>query len=222
MAREFNSALKNEINGFLTEIRKLEVWSQIEKESEFDTQSKFKFCVEILEPVASTVLNTPYIISQRLIFCNTMLLHQTRMIVDPGWKDSQLDEDRIVEDTLEEFLKFFENRDKKIKPIFKRLRRGIHKIHQFSSSTGNYRNLFHHRIPRHIGIGKSSIVTRERKKDGTISYGYGGIKPIEISTILSEIYRQHDICVQTFDTYRNLVTALLKTWENDRVQKKWL
>jgi hypothetical protein len=245
MAKEFNQALKNELDGLMTNIRKLEAWSQIEGESQFDLDLKCDFCEEILEPVASSVLNTPYIVSQRFIFFSTMLLHQTRMIVDPDWEDGELEEDKIVQETLEMFRKFFEKRDNKIKPIFKKLLRNIHKIHQFSSSTGNYRNLYHHRIPRRVCIGMSSLVTRMKKDDAkmeefrkcgkigpyrfislssqsgsTIMYGLGGLEPIEISEILPKIHKQHDVCVQTFDTYWNLVTELVKIWGSDRPHAK--
>ena len=216
MAEEFNQELKNEINGFLTNIRKLEAWSQIETESEFDLDLKYDFCVEIFDPVASAVLNTPYIVSQRFIYCSTMLLHQTRMIVDPDWKDGELDEGKIIEDTLEMFRKFFENRDDKIKPVFRKVRKNVHNIHQFSSSTGNYRNLYHHRIRRRVGIGITSMIGRMRNDDGAISYGFGGLQPIEISEILPEIYKQHGICVRTFDAYWDLVTELLKIWEREQ------
>ncbi|MGO9119551.1 MAG: hypothetical protein ACLQPD_18320 [Desulfomonilaceae bacterium] len=190
----------------------METWSQIETESQFDLDLRHEFCVEILDPIASAVLNTPYIVSQRFIFCSTMLLHQTRMIVDPDWKDAELDEGKIIEGTLEIFRKFFEGRNKKIKSIFKKFRRNIDKIHQFSGSTGNYRTLFHHRIRRHVGIGVTSLIRRLRNDNGSISYGFGGIEPIEISKTLPEIYKQYGICVQTFDAYWNLVTELLKIW----------
>jgi hypothetical protein len=235
MVREFNQALKNELDGFMTNIRKLEAWSQIEEESQFD------FCVEVLEPIASSVLNTPYIVGQRFTFCSTMLLHQTRMIIDPDCQDDELDEAKIVEATLQMFREFFEDRDNKFRPLFKKLRRDIDRIHQFSSSTGNYRSLYHHRIPRHVGIGISSYVMRMKKDDAkmeeirkcgkigpfkiqslsyqpgsTIMYVFGGLEPIKIPDILPRVYRQHEICVQTFDTYWNLVTALLKIWQSER------
>ena len=63
------------------------------------------------------------------------------MIVDPDWKDAELDEGKIIEGTLEIFRKFFEGRNKKIKSIFKKFRRNIDKIHQFSGSTGKYAKL---------------------------------------------------------------------------------
>src|SRR5208283_3440510 len=94
MAADFIRKLKDDINLFITDIRRFSAWSRVNEQCPEEYKNDFAW--EIFAPIASSVLNRPYIIQQRFIYISSMLLHQTKVFLDTEAKDHKpLDEFRI-------------------------------------------------------------------------------------------------------------------------------
>jgi hypothetical protein len=87
---------------------------------------------------------------------------------------------------------------------------------EFRKSTGNFRNLYQHRIPLGIEIGLSPFINRLRDGDGRTSYGFGGQPPLKVSEILPLVYDQHRLCLTGFRACWNLTEELLALWTRER------
>jgi len=208
MAEDFVEELKNEINGFATDLAKLHAWSKVHDQC--PEECKDDFSIEILGPAALTVLNRPYVVKQRLAYVGTMLLHQTKMLIDPNWKESELDEHSININTFDKFRDTFTD----VQDLLQNIREIDNP--EFRKSTGNFRNLYQHRIPPGIEIGLSPFINRQREGDGSTSYGFGGQPPLRISEILPLMYDQHRLCLTSFHAFWGLMEELLAEWTRER------
>ena len=86
----------------MSDILSLDAWSKVNDQCPEDHMTDLS--IEVLVPATSSTINRVYVAKQRLIYVSCMLLHQTKMIIDPSWKDSELgDENRIDINTLGRF-----------------------------------------------------------------------------------------------------------------------
>ena len=160
MASEFLRVLKNEVNGFLTDIRRLEAWSKVNEQCPED--HKFNLCKEMIESLGRSLLHRPYIIQQRFIYVISMLLHLTEMILDTDPTDHRPLNERSI--GIDYFRKRFE---KTGTPKTSRdLMDSVLAIDGDDSSetTRRFRNLDTHRIPPDIEIG---VLQRVNIVEGT-------------------------------------------------------
>ncbi len=232
MARDYIRELKNAINSFWSDIRRLLAWSKVYDLS--PDECRFDFAVEILDSIASDVLNKPYIVQQRFIYTSSMLLYQTQMILDTGFDARKpVKESKIGRAFFHELIKEEDPQSKA-----HRLMDTILKIAglDFKDSTGNFRNLYHHRIRRNIEVGVSPYVNivegklgEQRKIDGstlfsithrsgnkTISYDICSRPPVKIGDALPLLRQQHAICVESFHTFWDWLNDLIKRWQIER------
>lgn len=207
MAQDFLRELINEINQFLTDIRRLDAWSRVKEQC--PEEYKFDFIVEIFDPIASNTINGVYIVLQRFIYISSMLLHQTKMLIDTDWKENNLDESRINVKTLEGLKGSFIT----LKDLINNVKEIVSP--EFLKITRNFRNLYHHRVPPNIELGISSFVNRRNDGKGNICYRLGGKQPVKIDNILLSLYKQHQVCSNSFSTFWNLIGEQLDIWKRE-------
>lgn len=208
MAQELTREVLNEINGFMSDILSLDAWSEVNDQCPED--SKIDFSIEILAPTASSTMNRVYITKQRLIYVSCMLLHQTKMIIDTNWNDSELDESKININTIRKFNGVTSN----VAALDSALR-DIDGTN-FREKSKNFRNLHQHRIPINIEVGLSTFVTRIDHGNGNISYGFGGQQPLAIRDILPLLHEQHGLCVSAFHQFWKSLTEQVDIWKRER------
>ena len=158
LAENFIRELLNANNQFFTNIRKLSIWVDILNECPDELRNELIF--EIVSPLGSYVIGTPYIIKQRYIYAAVMLSHQTQMQQNLDIRDSSLNERNINMNTVRRYRDSFESM-----PAFIDMLNQID-YGDYINITANYRNLNHHRIPPRIEVGLGMTFNRFRNPDG--------------------------------------------------------
>lgn len=210
MAQDLTREVLNEINGFMTDILSLDAWSKVNDQCA--EEYKFELSIEILAPTASNTISRVYIAKQRLIYVSCMLMHQTKMILETNWKDSELDESKINIDTIRTFNGVTSN----VADMESALRDIDGK--NFRDESKNFRNLHQHRLPINIEVGLSAFMNRTVHGKGNISYGLGGQQPLVIKDMLPLLYEQHRLCVTAFHQFWKSVTDQIDIWKRERSQ----
>lgn len=208
MAQELTREVINEINGFMSDILSLDAWSKVNDQCPEDY--KVDFSIEILAPTATITMNRVYITKQRLIYVCCMLLHQTKMIIDRNWKDSELDESKVNINTISRFTGVTSD-----VPDLDKALRDIDDP-GFRDKSRNFRNLHQHRIPINIEVGLSTFVSRIDHGNGNISYGFGGQQPLAIKDTLPLLYEQHGLCISAFREFWKSLTEQVDSWKRER------
>lgn len=207
MANDLVRELLNTINGFYTNLRKLDSWNTVLDRCEEDCRNDLIF--EIISPFASYNLNYVAIGKQRIIYASCMLSHQTLMLIDPSIQDSDLVEHRININSLNSYS----GRYNYIAPLMT----ALHQVDNqaFRDSTSNYRNLYHHRIPPNFELGLSGFINRIVNGDGRVSYGLGGRQPLRLGELIPAFYEQHQFSISAFQAFWNLVEEQVSIWERE-------
>ena len=205
LAENLIRELLNANNQFFTNIRKLSIWVDILNECPDELRNDLIF--EIISPLGSYVIGTPYIIKQRYIYTAVMLSHQTQMLQNTDIRDSSLNERNININIVRRYRDSFESM-----PAF------IDALNQiddddYTNATVNYRNLYHHRIPPRIEVGLGMTFNRFRNPDGSVYYGLGGMQPLRLTEILPALYEQHQACLDTFSSIWPLIGEQVSIWE---------
>lgn len=205
LAKNFIRELLNANNQFFINIRKLEIWNEILNECHEEIKNDLIF--EIICPLGSYVIGTPYIVKQRYIYSVVMLSHQTRMLQDPRIDDGSLNERQISINTVREYHDLFASMPQFIDILVQI------DDDDFVRRTSNYRNLNQHRIPPRIEVGLGMTFNRFRINKSSVTYGLGGIQPLRLADIIPALYNQHQICVDTFYAVWSLIKEQVSIWE---------
>jgi hypothetical protein len=207
MSSDLVRELLNSINGYYTNLRRLESWNVVLNQC--DEEYRNDFILDILNPAASVTVNYVSLVKQRLIYAGCMLSHQTTMLLDSTVQDSSLIEHRICFNTLQGYRDLFDSID----PLIDTLNRIDNQ--SFRESTSNFRNLYHHRIPPRFELGSSSLLNRMLHQNGRVSYGLGGNRPLRIGELIPILHDQHQACVEAFQTFWQLVSQQVSIWERE-------
>ncbi len=197
--------LLNTINGYYTNLRKLESWNFVLAECKDELRNDFIF--EIINPFASYTLNYVSIVKQRLIYAACMLSHQTAMLLDPSIQDSELLEHKITFKSLKNYSGNYRHMD-----LFSETLGQIDSP-SFRDSTSNYRNLYHHRIPPRIELGLSGCANRTVDKNGKVSYGLGGKSPLKLVELIPLLHEQYHSSTLAFKKFWDLIEEQVSIWE---------
>ncbi|GMT47731.1 MAG: hypothetical protein IEMM0007_1297 [bacterium] len=208
LAENFIRELLNANNQFLTNIRKLEIWIEILNECHEEIKNDLIF--EIISPLGSYVIGTPYIVKQRYIYSAVMITHQTRMLQDPTINDGSLKERKIGINTVKGYRDSFSSM-----PQFTDILVQIDND-DFVNVTSNYRNLNQHRIPPRIEVGLGMTFNRFRASDGSVSYGLGGTQALRLTDIIPTLYNQHQFCNDTFYAIWSFINEQVLVWKEIR------
>lgn len=71
-------------------------------------------------------------------------------------------------------------------------------------------------IPPNIEIGLSGLVSRIECKNGKVSYGIGGQKPLSLKEIVPALHSQHEKCARAFGAFWELIQEMLDIWQRER------
>ena len=201
----FGRELLNAINGYYTNLGKLEAWDSVLQTCSDDCRLNLIF--EIINPFSTYVVNSVPMLRQRVIYVACMLCHQTHMLIDDTIYDGSLKERNIRASSLNRYKKIFSN----INPFIKELKKIDNS--SFREKTGEFRNLYHHRIPQKFELGLTGLINRIEHGDGKISYGIGGKQPLKISELIPILYNQHRACTNTFKALWNLIEEQITIFE---------
>jgi len=207
MATDLVRELLNTINGYCTDVGKLESWNSVLDRCEGEYRNDFIF--EIINPFASYTLNCVSIVKQRIIYAVCMLSHQTSMLKDGSIQDSDLVEHTIRFSSLQAYSGHYSHMSS--------LLSALNQIdnQSFRDSTQNYRNLYHHRIPPRFELGLSEFTNRVVNRDGRVSYGLGGRPPLRLGELIPVLHEQHQASISAFQIFWNLVEEQLSIWERE-------
>jgi hypothetical protein len=198
MLGEHSRELANIINHLARLLRDLNAWeirlSTIEK-----IEDRYELIVELIDAPATLALNLPYVIRSRFTYSIAHLSHQANQVRLLDWKDDlRLDRELSFEDA--------DQRSKgwtSYKPLKLALEKIANRTHR--QNTNDFRNAFHHRYSQRIEVGMTNLVTRNIGEDGSVRYGIGGMQPLKLATIYSELKSQHSLCLEAFSAYQKMV-----------------
>ncbi|GBC61519.1 hypothetical protein DENIS_2481 [Desulfonema ishimotonii] len=207
MAKDFIRELLNAINGYCTDLRKLESWNSVLERCE--NEYKFDFITEIINPFASYTLNYVSVIKQRMIYTACMLSHQTAMLLDPSIRDKDLVEHQIKFKSLKAYSDHYTHMNA--------FRKALKQIDSdsFRNRTSNFRNLYHHRIPPGFELGLSGSIKRVAERNKNVSYDFGGIQPLRIGELIPLLYEQYQANISAFQIFWDLVKEQVSIWEKN-------
>ena len=214
-AKEFIREIFNSINQFYSQLIRLEAWSNVLEE--YEGQKRFNIVVEIIEPFASYLINSVYMIKERIAFVTSSLLHHTSCLFDTEWKDADFKGGKFyfvqVYGFIKKYKEYTGSADKADK-----LRCCLDQVDDeaFRETTKEFRGRFHHMIPPNIEVGLSGMINRIEDKNGKISYGIGGQKPLCLKDILPQLNDQHEKCSEAFRAFWELLQEMLDVWQSER------
>jgi hypothetical protein len=203
MLKSHANVLANDINQLLRDTVKLRVWSEIIEQ--YNEQEKFYLIIEFIEHIAFSTLNLPYAIRSRFIFSATHLCHQANRVLQSNWKDD-LCNDRSIN------YKHMKNKCTNWKS-YSSFEKALNSIsdEKFNSETIEFRNRFHHRLPQTIEIGLSNLLNRSKNDDGSVSYGFGGRRPLQVKKLIPLFEEQMEKASLCFLAYQDLINEQLKS-----------
>lgn len=202
MLREHTQELANELNRFSRHIEQLRCWAEILPE--YQDSDRIALLMEFAEPLATCCVNYPYAIRSRFVFSIAHLCHQANQAVRADWKEDLLPADQKIN---------YKNMDFALEgwPSASRVRACIDALcdDNFEEITGGFRNKFHHRHPPRFEIGLTQMVSRIRQDDGTTSYGFGYVEPLQLANVVPTLRLQHFTARACFDSYTELIKEQL-------------
>jgi hypothetical protein len=215
LSKDFVREILNSINQFMSYLIRLEAWSEVLED--YENENRFNIIVEIIDPLACYIVNYVYAIKNRIAFVASSLLHQTFRLLDPEWHDSDFKEGRFLFPQLYGFLKKYKeyshlsNNADNLRVFFDQIDNEV-----FREKTKEFRGRYHHMVPPNIEIGLSGLINRIETKNGRISYGIGGQKPLSLKEILPALHDQHEKCSETFRVFWELFQEILVIWKRER------
>ena len=164
-------------------------------------EQQYEATDEFIDPIATNSVNLPYIVKGRFSFAAAHLCHQANMLKHGrAWRDDlSLDRD-IHQGVADQYGKPWKS--------YKKLKRALDAIDgvKFRDGTRNFRNAYNHRFSPRFVIGITQVATRKVDKErGTVSYGFGGHKPLDLGKIVALLEEQQQLFYTTFDAFQRLV-----------------
>ncbi|MBW1735045.1 MAG: hypothetical protein JRJ71_11785 [Deltaproteobacteria bacterium] len=214
-AKELVREILNSANQFYSQIIRLGAWAEVLEE--YEGLERFNIVAEIIEPFASHIINSVYMIKGRMAFVTSILLHHTFCLFEQEWKDTDFKGNKFyfvqVYGQLKKYKEYTGSSDTSDK-----LHSCLDQIDDeaFREATKEFRGRFQHMIPPNIEVGLSGLVNRMESKDGKVSYGIGGQKPLSLKDVLPHLTTQHDRCVEAFKVFWELMQEMLEIWKQER------
>lgn len=213
--KEFIREILNSVNQFYSLLIRLGAWSEVL--NEYEGQKKFDILVEIIEPLASHIVNIVYAVKGRIAFVTSSLIHHTSSLFGTEWKDTDFKAGKFyfvqVYGCLKTFKEYIGSADKADK-----LRSCLDQIDDevFRETTKEFRGRFQHMIPPNIEVGLSGMINRIESQNGRVSYGIGGQKPLSLRDIMPQLNDQHEKCTEAVKAFWELLQEMLDIWQRER------
>jgi len=203
MIQEYDTQLSNDINSLKRNIIHLKAWANSFKD--YSEDEVFYLHIHFLEPLVAYANDLPYAIRDRFIYSLSHLCHQANMLKYTDTKDNLEEDHKIKFSSMKRVCggwKYYIDFEQRLKEL------GGEK---HKEKTENYRNRFHHRMPRHTFIGLSNMVTREVDKNNrSVSYTFGHLNPISYEETINLLKEQHETAYQCFGIFQKLIENQLK------------
>lgn len=198
MFNEFSRELANVVNEFTRYTHQLAAWRDLL--APLDDRKKMNAILEFINPVATVAINLPYVIRSRFIFATAHLSHQAnRAKLGTAWEDTFPLDAEVFFDAADAHAKGW----RRYKTLKKRME-GIG-AKGYKQATNDFRNAYNHRFSPRIEVGITQVVTRHAKPDGSVSYGFGGVYPLPLTSIVTLLEAQCQYCYQTFEAFKLLI-----------------
>ena len=205
MADDYTSRLIGEVNYFLLNIAHADSWIQVAQKHEQD--ERISLLAEFADPLLELSVGRPYSLKNQVMFAAVQLLHRSNKLKSADWKDDLPPDDEIEFEQLEKVGVGWRK--------FKRFRKTMEKLNgkQFRiTATRDFRHVLQHRYRTHFGFGLTPLVKRDKTESGIIETDVM-IPPLNLKTLLPELYTQHKIAVEVFQAYWQLVNEICSEWD---------
>ena len=203
MAQDFTRGLIGEINKFFLGIAHAEAWVQTAQK--YKEGKKLSLLAEFADPHLELSVSRPYSLRNHFIFAVVHLLHLSNQLKDPNWKDD-LPFDRIgctLLDRVGLHWRHFQSFKENIKQL---------NGEDFKRTTSDFRNRLQHQFRGRFYFGLTPIYERTKTESG-VSYVCKVLPPLDLDKLMPNLYKQHQIAMELFQTYWQLVTELRIEWD---------
>jgi hypothetical protein len=206
MADTFTKPLIGELNKFLIGIIHADAWCQVAEKRE--KSIRLGLLWKFAEPQLELSVSRPYSIKNQLIFAAVHLLHQSKQLRDSNWKDDLPPNRHIKESTLQSLNANWNE--------FPNFLGALARLNDagFRKRTFDIRHLIQHRFRTHFGFGITPYYERTKTSAG-ISYEMKLIPPLESKKVIPEMYDQHLIAVEVFESYWRLLLEMRSEWDTN-------
>lgn len=205
MLEDQASHLTNDINAFGYRIGQLEAWGSVLPE--YEMKDQLVLLMELVDPIATTAVGTPYTIRSRLIFSVSHLSHQANRITRSGWLESNLPTDKEI--NYKTMIKMAESWT--TFPALK-IKLDMLSDKKLNIATGDFRDKYNHRLPPRFQQGHTQTVSRSwDKSTGVTTYGFGSVEPLRLDKLTPVLREQHSIALSAFEHYSELAREQLRT-----------
>ena len=213
MSRNFSTGLINAVNRFFFDIRQADSWVQVA--NSFQENDRASLLSLHAEPLLELSVSRPYSLRNQFIFAVTHLLHQSNQLKNPEWRDDLPTNDWFNEkkDLLPRsngWTKF---------PDFRAKLDLLNDDSFRKNATLDFRHRMQHRFGLHFDIGLQPHFMRSNK-NGTMTYTYVLIPPLELKMIIGKLVEQHERAINIFQAYWNLLGEFNDSWFNSAISKK--
>lgn len=161
---------------------------------------------EFAEPQLELSVGRPYSIKNQFIFAAVHLLHQSKRLKSENWVDDLPADHKINYRCLETVDAAWNS--------FPAFMQSLDKLNDanFCRNTLNLRHRINHRFRTQFRFGVTGYFDREKTAKG-FNYHYKLIRAIPLTTLLPELYKQHQVASELFKNYWNLVSELCSEWD---------
>lgn len=197
--------LISELNRFLLNVNHADCWFRaVQKYSEEDRPG---LLWEFVDPHMELAVSRPYSIRNHFIFAAVYLLHYSNQLKEPNWKDNLPKDESIDFKVLEKKGSGW--------PCCQSFKEKIERLDsdEFKNKTMmNFRHRLQHRFRSHFDFGITPFIDRIKTENG-ISYAFKIIPPLDLKALIPALYEQHQIAVEVFQSYWQMVNDLRIEWE---------
>jgi hypothetical protein len=82
----------------------------------------------------------------------------------------------------------------------------------FKIETLNFRHQLQHRFRLHFDTGMTTCFERAQKDEG-VTYAFKALPPLQVDTLIPELYEQHGMSAQVFKAYWLLLCEFCAAWD---------
>lgn len=205
MTSNFTRCLISELNRFLLNISHADCWYQATQQYPEDDRPGLLW--EFVDPQLELSVCRPYSVKNQFIFAAVYLLHYSNQLKELHWIDDLPPDKKINFKMLD-----------KVGPKWDCFRDFKSKIellnsNEFLDSTSNFRHRLQHSFRSHFDFGITPFIDRIKTENG-ITYAFKIIPPMDLKVLLPALYGQHQIAVEAFQAYWQLIQELSVEWNN--------
>ena len=197
--------LIGELNRFLLDVCHADCWFRAVQK--YPEEDRLGLLWEFVDPHMELAMSRPYSIRNHFIFAAVYLLHYSNQLKEPNWQDNLPKDENIDFKVLEKKgskWPCYQNFKEKIK--------GLDGDEFRNKTTMNFRHRLQHRFRSHFDFGITPFIDRIKTENG-ITYAFKIIPPLDLNTLIPALYGQHQVAVEVFKSYWQMVNELRLEWE---------